>query len=147
MAIKNYSTTVDSHKTCGQVQALLAKKGAKQLQIMYHDGDPIGIEFSIVLNDREYWYRLPAEPDGVLMVMTTDRNVPKGLKNRQQATRVAWRIIHDWISSQIAMIESNKLMTMDRIFLPFLLTQNQKGETVTIYDQFKSGQKLLPSGQ
>lgn len=47
--------------------------------------------------------------------------------DREQAERVAWRIIKDWIEAQMAILES-EMVTMDEIFLPYTL--DNKGNTL-----------------
>lgn len=44
----------------------------------------------------------------------------------EQAERVAWRIIKDWIEAQMAILES-KQVVFEEIFLPYML--NNKGQT------------------
>lgn len=47
MPIKNYTTSVDEHKSVSEIQALLGRKGARQIQIQYSvDGKPEAIAYS-----------------------------------------------------------------------------------------------------
>ena len=47
--------------------------------------------------------------------------------DRDQAERVAWRIVKDWVAAQMAILES-EMVQMDEIFLPYML--NDKGQTL-----------------
>lgn len=45
----------------------------------------------------------------------------------EQAERVAWRIVKDWVETQMAILES-EMVQMDEIFLPYML--NSSGQTI-----------------
>lgn len=47
----------------------------------------------------------------------------------QHATRVAWRIIKDWIEAQLAIVEAG-MVDMAEVFLPYQLVN----ETQTMYE-------------
>ena len=59
----------------------------------------------------------------------------------EQAERVAWRIIKDWVEAQMAILES-EMVQMDEIFLPYML--NSKGQTV--FEAYQSQQLWLGEG-
>ena len=59
--------------------------------------------------------------------MVRDRRIPPKMRTREQATRVAWRIVKDWLAAQLAMIEAG-LVDLEEVFLPY--AQNQAGRTV-----------------
>jgi hypothetical protein len=52
-----------------------------------------------------------------------------------QAERVAWRIIKDWVETQMAILES-QMVQMEEIFLPYMV--NRQGQTF-----FEAYQKKL----
>ena len=56
----------------------------------------------------------------------------------EQANRVAWRIIKDWIDAQMAVLET-EMVEMEEIFLPYVL--NKQGQT--LYEAFKENQLML----
>lgn len=45
----------------------------------------------------------------------------------EQAARVGWRIIKDWIEAQLALVQT-QMVTLDQVFLPYARTNT--GETV-----------------
>ena len=51
--------------------------------------------------------------EGLILKRDTDRR-------KEQARRVAWRILKDWIEAQIALLESG-MVEMEEIFLPYML--------------------------
>lgn len=60
----------------------------------------------------------------------------------QQAERVAWRIIKDWIEAQMAIIEA-QLASMDEVFFPYMLdSAGQK----TLYEAYCERQLLIGDG-
>lgn len=46
---------------------------------------------------------------------------------RDQAERVAWRILKDWVAAQMAILES-EMVQMDEVFLPYMV--NDSGQTL-----------------
>lgn len=138
MPIKNYTTKIDCYTSIGEIQAALAKHGARKIMIDYgENGQPDGIAFAIQQGNTCQMFILPANVDGVMAVFKK-QNVKA---DRQQAERTAWRNVRDWIMAQMAFIESGNVQ-MDEIFLPYL-TDGKK----TLYEAYKSGQLLLGDGE
>ncbi len=127
MPILNYTTEVDAIKTAGQIQGLLAMKGAHSIAIDYADGEPTALVFRLALNGQDLAYRLPCNWQGVLQTMNRDSKCPPRYKTNAQAKRVAWRIVKDWIEAQLAIIESGQAQTSE-VFLPYVVTDN--GQTL-----------------
>ena len=145
MSLKNYSTTIDPHKTIGEIQKILVAHGARAISIEYNDQDPVSLTFFMELRDQHINFRLPARIDGVLRAMKADKKVPRSKINREQATRVGWRIVRHWIEQQMAMIES-EMAEMAEIFLPYSVDQKSG---LTLWDIAKDGGfgNLLSSGE
>ena len=61
---------------------------------------------------------------------------------RQQAEKIAWRILKDWVKAQIALIESGQA-ELAQIFMPYAKDVN--GQTL-FHHWMESKQKALPSG-
>jgi hypothetical protein len=81
---------------------------------------------------------LPVDPDAVLRVMKKyGSHVPARLQNRQQAIRVAWRIIKDWVSAQCAIIDT-EMVKVEQVFLPYVQTQSGQ----TLFQVFESRNML-----
>lgn len=134
MPIKNYTTKIDCYTSIGEIQAVLAKHGARKIMIDYgENGEPDGIAFAIQQGNTYQMFILPANVDGVMAVFEKQ----KVKADMEQAERTAWRNVRDWIMAQMAFIESGNVQ-MDEIFLPYL-TDGKK----TLYEAYKSGQLLL----
>ena len=84
-------------------------------------------------------FRLTAKPDGVLRVMKKDgQNC-----TQEQATRIAWRNIKDWIAAQIALVETEQA-SMQELFLPYLVISQKDAPPQTLYEKFEGSQYMLP---
>ena len=118
MPILNYTTQIAAEKTCTQIQKLLAGAGASSIMNEYSDGVLIGISFRISINNQLIAFRMPAQIDKIYVILQNDRGVPRKLKSREQASRVAWRIIKDWIEAQLAIVEAEQA-EMVEVFLPY----------------------------
>ena len=124
MPIMNYTTKVDVFATLGEIQGQLVKHGAKKIMQDYDDdGHITALSFLIDTPNGPRGVKLPANVDAVLAVLTKQ----KVKCDRDQAERVAWRIVKDWVASQMAILES-EMVQMDEIFLPYML--NDKGQTL-----------------
>lgn len=75
-------------------------------------------------------------------LLKDDRQVPNALKNEDQARRVAWRIIKDWVEAQMAIIQSGTA-EMAEVFLPYVV-HPETG--LTLFEEFKEGTLKLGSG-
>ena len=132
MPLLNYTTKIEAAKTVGEIQGILAGHGARAIMLEY-DGNGNGnieaLSFIIMFDNRELSIKLPIAPDAVLKVMQRQPRVPQRLQNRPQAIRVAWRIIKEWVSAQMAIIETNQAK-MEQVFLPYVVTLSGK----TIYE-------------
>lgn len=123
MPLLNYTTKVNVYTTLGEIQAVLVKHGAKKIMQDYDDDGRItALTFSIVTPAGVRGIRLPANVDAVHKVLVRQ----KVKSDREQAERVAWRIVKDWVEAQMAILES-EMVQMDEIFLPYMV--NNAGQT------------------
>lgn len=135
MAIKNYTTTIDIHKSLGEIEEALARHGARKIMVDYDGaGNPIGIAFGIEMSTGPCGFMLPANVDGVRAVFARQKvKAPEG-----QAERTAWRNIRDWIMAQMAIIEAGQV-EIQEVFFPYLI--NGRGKT--IYQLYQERQLAL----
>src|SRR5713226_2580309 len=98
MPLLNYTTTIIADKSISEISRALAKVGARRILHDYdNNGYIVSLSFEIILNDRSIAFRLPTDWRPVLQVLEKDSKVPRGLRNQEQALRVAWRITKDWV--------------------------------------------------
>lgn len=138
MPIKNYTTKVPAAQTVGEIQGVLAIHGAKKVMMDYGDDGKVEcVSFALVVDGVMQGFRLAARPEGVLAVMARD-----GIKcDQEQAERIAWRNLKDWITAQLALVETEQA-TMDELFLPMRVNMNGQ----TLYELMQTGALLLPDG-
>ncbi|MBA7709039.1 hypothetical protein ES703_117946 [subsurface metagenome] len=146
MALLNYTTSIEAVKTVGEIQGILAGHGAKSIKTDYsNDGQVEALSFLVLTPHGEVGIRLPIDPDAVLKVLTQQNRlgkVPKRYVNRAQATRVAWRIVKDWVEAQMAILET-EMVKMEQIFLPYVITQSGR----TLYEAMVDSHFQLGAGE
>lgn len=138
MAIKNYTTTVEVHKSLGEIQGALAGHGARKIMVDYDGaGQPVGITFGIETPDGPRGFLLPANVTGVKAVFARQKvRAPEG-----QAERTAWRNVRDWIMSQMAIVEAGQV-EIQEVFFPYLTD----GRGRTVYQLYRGGQLAIGDG-
>lgn len=138
MAILNYTTKISATKTIGEITECLVKHGATKIVSDYEGETPVAVSFSLPIEGRMVFYLLPANYQGVMKAMNNDRKVPRSACTKEQAIRVSWRIIKDWIEAQMAIVEA-QLAEMPEVFLPYAITK--KGNT--LYNEIKQNNNNL----
>lgn len=146
MALKNYTTSVPVSQTVSDIHKELAAHGARKVMFDYDDsGRVLAICFAIVTPDGERAVRLPGNADRVRAVLLQQKADPKR-RNRtyidaspEQAERVAWRIVKDWLAAQLAILET-EMVDVGQVFLPYFVGRNGQ----TLYDAYTAGQLRLP---
>jgi len=142
MAILNYTTSIDCEKSIMEIQKCLVKHGATKIVTDYEGSVPVAVTFCLSLKGSLVAFSLPANYAGVLRAMEKDKKVPRHLRTKEQALRVSWRIIKDWIAAQMAIVES-QLAEMSEVFLPYAITKSG----TTLYKELQSnGMALLQEG-
>lgn len=129
MGLLNYSTTIDVHKTLGEIQAILVKHGARKLMYDYNDNGQIqALCFSVITPFGERGLKLPANVPAIYEVLKQQKKAGKIKTNPDyaQAEQVAWRIVKDWIEAQMAILES-QMVQFEEVFLPYIM--NRDGQT------------------
>lgn len=135
MPILNYTTKVPVTRTMAEISEKLVKAGAQGILTNYQDGEACGITFSIETPHGLVYFKLPANVAGVSAALSNDGHY----RDEPHARRVAWRILKDWIESQLAIIEAG-MAELSQVFLPYAKTAS--GETV--YELANNtGMKLL----
>lgn len=125
--IANVNTTVDSQRTVAQIQELLASAKANAIMIELENGQPSSISFRLNVRGSTLSFKLPCNWQGTLAAMKRT-NVVARMRNEQQARRVAWRILREWLRAQLSLIESGAA-TIEEVMLPWAITND--GQTVS----------------
>lgn len=120
MALKNYTTTIAVEKTMMEIEQILAKFGATHIFKMYNEQkEPSAIAFKCIINEQEISFKLPMEEQKILQVFRITKGFPRNRCNIEQARKTGWRIIKDWVDSQMALIEIN-VVKFEEVFLPYM---------------------------
>ena len=142
MAILNYTTQIDSEKTIGEIQKCLVKHGANKIVTDYSNSLPSGVTFCLTLNGNMVGFSLPANYEGVFKSMKNDPKVPQRLLTKEQALKVSWRIIKDWVEAQMALVDA-QLADVEEVFLSYAITKSG----TTLYKEIQgNGMLMLQSG-
>jgi hypothetical protein len=142
MPLLNYTTTVPTEKTVMEVMRLLAAHGATATLAEY-DAQGLIVALSFRVAPRGpgpgavLSFRLPVQWQPVLRLLERDRKVPRRLATKEQALRVSWRIIKDWVEAQMALI-ATQMVSLEQVFLPYALAADGR----TMYEHVQAGQYL-----
>jgi hypothetical protein len=151
MAIKNYTSDKPLEKIFAELQQTLAANGAKQISYEYtDDGKVHGVAFAVKIHDQLIRVKLPArveQAQAVLKRQWDDGKIShkRGRENTygyEQAYRVAWRNILDWVQAQMALLEIG-MAKIEEVFLPYM--QDQEG--LTLFERMEQRGFLLDSGK
>lgn len=135
MPLLNYTTKVDVYTTLGAIQGQLVRHGARKIMQDYDENGRItSLSFLVDTPSGPRGIRLPANVDAVHTVLIRQ----KVKCDREQAERVAWRIIKDWVEAQMAILES-EMVQIDEIFLPYMV--NNAGRT--LFEAYRENAGLL----
>lgn len=144
----NYTTTVDAGKTVLEMQHMLAEHGASAIGVEYRDRQPVGLTFQLPTPHGVRAYALPVHSDRVLAVLKEQARNRVGRLARpsearkactpDQAHRIAWRVLKDWLAAQLALIEA-AVVTVDQVMLPYLLIDGR----VPLYDRYVEHEQSL----
>lgn len=124
--LANYSTTVTALKSISEIQGILVAHGATHILMDYHNGEPTGMAFIAATPYGDMPFRLPASIDRVQSVLNKQR--VRTEVSRELASRVAWRILKDWVRAQMAILET-EMVSIEQIFLPYMQVGG-KGKTL-----------------
>lgn len=142
--ILNLYTEIDASRTIGQIQKILARAGAQAVLIEFDDeGIETAVSFRMIHMGAMVSFRLPANIDNMYVIVQRCGDRPK-FRTREHASRVAWRIIKDWIEAQCAIVAAEQA-EMVEVFLPYAQVP-ETGET--LYNHLGKTQfKLLGAPQ
>ena len=138
MPLMKYTTSVDIEKTIGEIEKLLAKAGATHIFKQFHDGVPVSVAFRLQLGKNNIAFKLPMREEKIVQVFknaVSKRELPKRYwSDYDQARRTGWRIIKDWLSAQIALLEI-EMVKPTEIFLPYMYDERQDKTFYEIMEQ------------
>lgn len=140
MPIKNYTTSKDAYESVGEIQAMLARKGAQRLMIEYGpDQRVVSVSFTINTPGGVQPVRLPSNVNATLEVLKRQKlKNSKVIATYEQAERVSWRILRDWLDAQLAILET-EMVTINQVLLPYFVDRSGR----SMYELYNSGQLMV----
>jgi len=133
--LKNYRS--DSTRSFEVIQQCLAEHGVKRMINEYDNNGRISsITFSIMVNENELGVKLPARVDNVEKILYGDKKLTDA--QREQSYRTAWANIRDWVTAQMALIDTN-MVKMEEVFLPYVVDQ----QGVSLFEKLEQSHFLL----
>lgn len=126
--ILNFSTKISVYRTVAEIQKQLVGVGARGIYQEYNDEQALcGLSFQLKTQHGTVSFKLPARIDGVYEYIKYEKRLVKRRRTHEQAARVAWRIIKDWIEAQVALIKV-EMVKAEEVFFPYAL--DNKGQTL-----------------
>ena len=122
--ILNFSTQIDANKTILEIETLLSKSGATKIMKEYDcEGDVSSLNFIIITPKGNISIKMPVKIENMLeifRIQVQDKKLPKKyLNNIEQANKVSWRIIKNWLEAQLSLIMINAVK-LEEVFLPYV---------------------------
>jgi hypothetical protein len=119
----NYTTSIEAEKSALECVTMLMKFGARNVGISVgEDKIADGLDFVIQLPWGARQYSVPANIGGtekaLLRAYREDR-IARPYTRREQAARVAWRVLKDWLAVNLALIEAG-VVELERVMLPYM---------------------------
>ena len=160
MGILNFSTTIPVEKTVAEIEKLLSQNKAQRILKEFDGaGSLTSISFIISTEYGPMPIKLPMNVRAVMQVInnqareytvrgrTKSRLVPKRfIDDMEQAKRVGWRIIKDWLEAQCALLQL-QMVKVQEIFLPYVVMKDGKTFYEQIEDRKFNGMLLLEGGE
>jgi hypothetical protein len=119
----NYTTEVNIEKTISEIEQVLVRFGAMNISKVYENGRPTALAFQYPVNGQPLLFKLPMEKKKIMQVFNNqvkEKKIPQRyLNNEEQAERVGWRILLQWVEAQISLIEIHAVK-LEQVFLPYL---------------------------
>lgn len=139
MAVRNYTTQIDTAKTLMEIETILVKFGAQGIYKEYQGTKINGLMFFLIKDGQKIPFKIPMSIEKSRTVIS--KAVNEGKLSRkylseplrsEQAERVCWRIIKDWVDSQLSLLELN-FADATEILLPYAYDYS---EQKTLYQKF-----------
>lgn len=135
----NYTTKIGVHRTVAEMSRMLADHGASHVGVEYENGRPAGVSFGLDTPHGRRVFTLPINAQAMrTLLISKDRagELRSGSKaertSYEQAERVAWRVVKDWLAAQLALV-ATEMVQLDEVMLPYLHVDGDR----TLYDQYR----------
>lgn len=135
----NYSTKIESEQTIGEIQKMLSKHGVSAMMTEYDGRNVSAVSFKMNIDGVSLGFKMPRNWLAVKEIFNTEPTIRRTrLNTDEQAIKTAWRIIHTWVKSQLALVEVN-MVTIPEVFLPYAIMKDGR----TLSEHVASDPKFL----
>jgi len=149
MTLQNYTSTVPVNKSISHIEDVLAAHGATEILKLYGPDQKVwAICFMRNVNGTDVPFKVPARVAECEKVLRGRVRRPrKGTipKINEQASRTAWKIVSDWVDSQMTMMDLAQVEFME-VFMPYVFDKSRM-QTVFEIAKDRGFKGLLPAGQ
>lgn len=137
MKIKNYTSTVPAEASIMKIEKALVAMGARDIMKTYDgSGKTCSIRFVLLVNGGPVLYDLPSDTEAVYRVLKSTKGIENRYKNREQAERTGWKLVHDWVLAQLSFVQLEQAKAT-QVFLPFAMVQTKEGH-VPLYEMIEN---------
>ena len=138
---------IKPEKTIMELEQILVKFNARGILKEYSGGVVDSVAFYIEKNGRNIPFKMPMKLEcarRVVVKAVDEGKLPSKFRDEphhtEKARIVGWRIIKDWVHSQLSMLEVEFADPVE-LLLPFVYDDVEKR---TLYDKIVDDGKLLP---
>lgn len=134
MPLKCYTTQVPADRSVGEIQKMLAERGASGILLEYEKGTGRidALSFRIVVRGSDVGFRLPLRRQQAKKALE-NAGIRRAGNDEDYVYRVAWRIVREWVDAQMAILDL-EMVALDEIFLPYAITKGGKTLYETVID-------------
>lgn len=111
----------------------------------YEDGRASGLTFALATPHGPRLFSLPVNVDAMQRLLTAEHKAKRlnslslaVATSREQAERVAWRVIKDWLAAQLALVQT-EMAVFDQVMLPYLHIDDEH----TVYTAYLDRENAL----
>jgi len=135
--LKNYRSGMGIERIFDVIRRSLVEHRAKQIIFEYaDDGRVKALVFSLDIAGTLHGFQMPARVERVEKLLYPHGDMTPSQK--EQAYRTAWANIRDWITAQMALIDT-QMVKPEEVFLPYMVTRDGK----TYFETLEANQFLL----
>ena len=139
MVIRNYTTQIEVEKTIMEIEKILIKFKAQGIYKEYEGSRIKSIMFFLLQDGQKIPFKIPMSLEKsrtIISKIVHEGKLPSRFLNEplrtEQGERVAWRVIKDWIDSQLSLLEMEFADAIE-ILLPYAYNVV---EDKTMYQKF-----------
>ncbi len=120
--IKNYTTEVAAEKTVSEIEAILIRHKVNRIAKEYDNDGVSALMFSVATPHGPLPFKLPIHVAAVKKILEGEFKGKRGMERYNttaQARRIGWRILKDWVDSQLALVQIG-MVKMEQVFMPYI---------------------------